>query len=119
MVVRLAWTCLVYNFVVCVQLVLTLELNFFTILNFALLCLSNGGSIFVTIAAYKRTSWLHAISPFIMLTQLCFCLQPQLFELPDSTKWLLQGSMLVIYCLAMLVLVTKWLVQALIAFTIC
>ena len=46
-----------------------------------------------------------------MTTQLSFCLQRQFFDIGDATAWLMQGCTLTVYCLALLVIVTKWVVQ--------
>lgn len=54
MVIRVAWSVLVLNFLLCVQLTCALGLEFFQIVNVAILCVTNGGSIFVIIGAYSR-----------------------------------------------------------------
>ena len=38
--------------------------------NLALLCVANGLTIFATIVTYKKISWIHTISPLLLLTQL-------------------------------------------------
>ena len=72
MIIRLAWTLLIYNVMLCVQLTSHIGLNFFSIGNLALLCITNGAAIFATIASYSYVSWMHAIGPLLMMTQLVF-----------------------------------------------
>ena len=68
MVLRIAWTCLIYNVMICVTLVFDVGLDFFSVGNLCILCVSNSAAIVTVIVAYKDSRWLHAVGPLIMLT---------------------------------------------------
>lgn len=109
----MAWTCLVYNLFVCVQLVSGIGGEFFSLLNLLLFCALNGTTILATIIAYSKMSWLHAIGPLITLSQLGACLQAFMQdELDEKSIYLVQASAIMAYCLALFTMITKWAVQA-------
>ena len=68
MVLRIAWTCLIYNVMICVTLVFDVGFDFFSVGNLCILCVSNSAAILTVIVAYKDSRWLHAVGPLIMLT---------------------------------------------------
>ena len=72
--VRISWAILVYNLVLVAHVIAQVGYDFFTVGNLLLLCVANGGAIVATIASYKNARWMHAVAPFIMLTQLAACL---------------------------------------------
>ena len=67
-ILRVTWACLVYNFIVCFQLVSSIGLDFFSLFNVLILCTTNGTTIVITLIAYKKLRWLHALGPLIMVT---------------------------------------------------
>ena len=80
--------------------------------NLAFLCVANGLAIFATIFTYKKISWIHSISPLLLLTQLAALVQPAFFKLSPKAENLLQNSFLLVYCLCQCALTTKWYLQA-------
>ena len=101
------------------QLVSNIGLDFFSVINVLILCATNGTTIVITLIAYKKLTWLHALGPLIMLTQLAACLQTQMYaELGDKSVYLIQGSFVIFYCLILFTMVTKWCVQAPLIFMI-
>ena len=67
-VLRVAWACLLYNVIICVQLVCHIGLDFFSVGNLVVLCLTNGCAITATVLSYKQVRFMHWIGPCIMLT---------------------------------------------------
>ena len=113
----MAWICLVYNLIVCIQLVTALGFDFFSLFNVLVFSSTNGIAIITTIIGYKKLNYLNAIGPLILLTQFGPCLQVRLHdELSEKSIFLVQCSAITIYCLVIFTMITKWIVQAPLAF---
>ena len=107
-IVRISWTCLLYNVFLTVLLVAHVGFPYFRLANLSVLCLTNGTAILATILSYTQVRWIHAVGPLVIITQLAPCLQTLMFDLGLKTNMLITGSFIVVYCLVLFTMTTKW-----------
>ena len=65
---RVAWICLAYNLIVCIQLVTAIGFDFFSLFNVLVFSITNGIAIICILIGYKKLNYLNAIGPLILLT---------------------------------------------------